>query len=177
MKNVFKTPVLLSLTLAIVIIALRVAKSPFAITSVILGSLAGSIFLDLDYIIYAYFTEPSSDYAKTLATFIRHKDLKNAVQFVNYHRHDIKDRILNSGLFQVVLALSAVFVSAAATNLFVKTLVLSTFLNSLYRLSEEYFENRTDEWFWALKSKPNKKNVSLFGLALFAVLVYCLTII
>ena len=110
--NVYKIPLLLSITLAVTLIALRVERNSLTIAFIILGSLLGTVILDLDYIIYAYFLEPNHDFSKTLKTFIHHKDYSNTLAFIHFHKNDLQDKILNSALFQGVLAGAAIFVMA-----------------------------------------------------------------
>lgn len=160
----------------IVLVAVKVEREPLAFTGIILGSLLGTFILDLDYIIYAYFLEPGQDFSKTLTAFIKHGDLLNALTYINYHKHNIKDKILNSGLFQIVLGASLFFVASSNTAIFVKALVFSAFVNSLYRLAESYFENRVDDWFWALKNKPTKQVLVVYSTVLLGVFIYCLSI-
>ncbi len=173
--NVYKIPLLLSITLAVTLIALRVERNSLTIAFIILGSLLGTVILDLDYIIYAYFLEPNHDFSKTLKTFIHHKDYSNTLAFIHFHKNDLQDKILNSALFQGVLAGAAIFVMASNTGFFIKALVLSTFVNSIYRLIEEHLENRTETWFWALKTKPNKIMLYTYTAVLIGILLYCLS--
>lgn len=175
--EVYKVPFLLSFTLAIVLIALKVERSSLAFTLIVLGSLLGTFILDLDYLIYAYFLEPTQDFSIQLKGFIAHRDLPNAITYIQYHKNNIEDKILNSMLFQIVLAGAALFITSSNASFFIKALILSAFVNSMYKLVEEHLENRTDLWFWALKTKPNKKAVFGYLAVLFGILLYCLTLV
>jgi len=42
---------------------------------------------------------------------------------------------------------------------------------------EHYFNGQTDEWFWALKNKPDKKGVILYSAAMIMVLVVSFLIV
>lgn len=173
----YKLPLLTSLTLAIVIIALDVTRAPLTIAFIILGVLAGTFILDLDYFIYALFLEPDTDFSKTVSAFIKHSDIKGALQYIQYHREEISDLTLHSVVFQLVLVGAVIFGVSSANNFFVKALVLSTYLNSIYRLIELYLANNHEKWFWSLKKIPGKKAVIIYVVALLAVLVFCLTIL
>jgi hypothetical protein len=177
LTTLYKTPLLLSLVLFVVLLAFRAEAKPLNIAFILLGAVVGTFFLDLDYLIYTYFLEPKADFSLTLAGFVKHKDFSNALTFVSNHRDDLKDKTLNSVLFQVVLGGLLIFVASSNTSLFVKALIFSAFLNSIYRMYEYYVQGKAHEWFWALKEKPSKNGVMVYGAALFVVLVYCLTFI
>jgi hypothetical protein len=42
---------------------------------------------------------------------------------------------------------------------------------------EAYFEDRTKEWFWAIKGNPKKEGVLSFIVVMILVLVFCLWMI
>jgi hypothetical protein len=172
--KVYKTPLLISFTLIVTVVALTVAKEPLDIALIILGTLGGTFVLDLDYIIYAYFTHPHEQFSQTVAAFLRHKDPLNAFRYIQYHKGEVRDKTLNSVLFQIILAAVNLFVITSTTNLFVKTLVLSTFANSIYRLLEHHFNNSSSEWFWALKNKPGKSGITIYSLILLLTFIYSL---
>lgn len=175
--DVYRIPFLLSLTLAIVLIALKVERSPLTFTLICLGTLLGTFVLDLDYFIYAYFLEPAHDFSVSLKGFIAHKDLPNTLAYIHYHKNDLEDKILNSALFQAVLAGAAIFITSSNASFFIKALILSAFVNSIYKMVEEYLENRTDHWFWVLKTKPNKGAFYMYLVVLIGILLYCLSLL
>lgn len=173
--NHYKIPLLASAVICISLIALLVVKEPFVIGLIIVGCLAGTFILDLDYFIYAYFTDTDKDFSKTFRAFIKHGDLTNAFNYLEIHKNSIQDKILNSGLFQIALAASSLIVVAARTNALVQALVLSAFLNSIYRMYEFYFKDQIDEWFWAFKFKLDKKFIVIYSLVLLGILFFSVT--
>lgn len=175
--EVYKIQVLVSAGVAIAIIALNVFISPFNILLTILGAAIGIFFLDLDYIFYAYFLEPEQPFSKTLRGFIAHKDFANALNHIYYNKSEVKDKTLNSVLFQIALAGSALFAVAATNSLFINTLILSTLANSIYKMGIYYYDGKVSEWFWALKKPPTENGLIVYGLILFLVLAYSITLI
>lgn len=173
--NHYKIPLLASAVICISLIALLVVKEPFVIGLIIVGCLAGTFILDLDYFIYAYFTDTDKDFSKTFRAFIKHGDLTNAFNYLEIHKSSIQDKILNSGLFQIALAASSLIVVAARTNALVQALVLSAFLNSIYRMYEYYFKDQIDDWFWAFKFKLDKKFIVIYSLVLLGILFFSVT--
>jgi len=172
--SVYKLPLLISTVLAIAFIAMKTARYPLDIGLLVIGSYLGVVVLDLEYIIYAYVLEPEEDFSKTLVGFIKHKDYMNALSFIHYNKGEIKEKSLNSAIFQVVLAPVSILVIYATPSVFVKALVLSIFANTIYRLAESYYEGKTDEWFWTFKKKPDKSGVIVYTFVLLCILAFCL---
>lgn len=160
--SLYKIPLLVSLTLFIVLTALMVLKDPFDISLAFLGCLLGTVFLDLDYIIYAYFTDMEKDFSRTLRGFIKHKDFENALSHIYYHHGDIKEKTLQSVLFQIVMGGFSLFMVFAPINLFAKSIIISIYVNSIYRLAERFYKEDINDWFWLLKEKPSRKGVSIY---------------
>ncbi|HOM77929.1 MAG TPA: hypothetical protein PLT50_01845 [bacterium] len=160
--EIYKVQILLSLTLFITLLALLGIRSPTNIVMTLLGCILGTFILDLDYIIYAYFTDPNQDFSVTLKGFIRHKDYINAISYVFYHKNDVKEKTLHSVLFQVILLALTFFMIFSPLNLFTKTMIISGYANSLYRITESYFSENVMEWFWLLKEHPSQKGVKAY---------------
>ena len=170
----YKVPLLISLVLSVVLVALNPSKPAFSFTQIFLGAFIGTFFLDIEFFLYAYIFEPETDFSKTLLGFVKHGDFVNAFLYINYHRDEVKDKSINSGVFQVVMALVCISVVLATTYVLMKTLVLSIFANSMYRFAECYYKGNIDEWFWALKKTPGKQALFLYAVGLVGVLVFCL---
>lgn len=175
--HIYRVPLLLSITLAIIVVALRVEKEVFNIILIILGSLLGTFVLDLDYAIHAFFIDPDAPFSKSISDYIKHKDFRGFLRFIAVHKDDITDKTLNSGLFQVVLGAAMLFVVASDASIFVKALILSSFLNSIYRFAEHYVNGTSEVWFWSLKISQDKKTLMGYGAVLVVALIYCLTLL
>jgi len=174
--DIYKIQMLVSLALTIVIIATNVIKTPQAIFLTALGAVLGTFLLELDYFVYAFFLEPEKSFSITLKGFVEHKDYTGAINHIYYNKEEVKDKTLNSVLFQIALAGTALFVASSTSGLLIKTLILSTFANSIYKMVDYYFEGKTNQWFWALKKVPNENGILVYGLVLVLVLVYSLTL-
>jgi len=170
--ELYKFPLLLAVFVSVAILALTVQKDPIQITLVTLGALVGAFFLDLDYIIHAYFLEPESDFGKSVQGFMHHKDFKGLANYIYYHKNDLKEKTLNSAVFQLVLGGASVLVVSSTASNFAKALVISAFVNSMYRLAEQHFEYKnTGDWFWAFKKAPDKMGLAIYCTMLVAVLI------
>lgn len=174
--SVYKIPLLISVTLAVVLLAQGVIRNPIDILSTIVGCLMGTFVLDSEYLLYSYF-DPTIEFSKNVVAYINHKDYKSLIDFIEVNRYEVKDRSLNSVLFQAILAPICIFVAYASTSYFVKAFTLCVFANSIYRLVEAYFDDKTDDWFWAMKKKPSKEGVIFYVCALVLILIFCLYII
>jgi hypothetical protein len=173
----YKIPLLISVVVGVVIAALGVARNAMDIAEILSGLIIGTFLLDIEYILYPYLFEPNADFSKSIFAYIKHKDFSSLIGFINEHKNDIKDKSLNSALFQVIIAPLSIFIVYSNASYFIKTLVLSMFANSIYTLMEAYFEGKTKEWFWALKGTPKKEGVILFIGAMMVVLLFCLWMI
>jgi hypothetical protein len=173
---IYKVPIIISLVMAIIMLATSALRQPFGIAQVFLGALLGMFILDLEYYLNAFVLDTKTDFSKTLVGFINHKDWANAVLHVHYHKDDSKENSLNSSLFQMVLAAMSVFVVFSSVQFFAKSLILSVFAQSIYVLFEYYYKDRTDDWFWAMNVKPSKQGVRIYIFVLLLILSYCLYI-
>ena len=160
--GIYKVQFLASLTLFVMLLTLLGIRNPLDISMVLFGCLVGTFVLDLDYIIYAFFTDPNEDFSLTLKGYLKHKDYINAISYVFYHKDDIRQKTLHSVLFQIVLGGLTFFMVFTPLNLFTKALIISAYTNSLYRMGENLMEDRALEWFWLLKEPPSKKWIKFY---------------
>ncbi len=173
----YKTQILISIVVAIIVIALKVARGPVEMATMALGALLGTFLLDLEYFIHAYFFEPEAEFSVNLKAYIKHKDIFGTFKFIQYHKNELKDKALNSALFQLILVGIVIYISYATTAYFIKAMAFSVYASSIYLMLETYFQSGSgNEWFWALKSKPDKNGVIAYTFVLIAVLIFCLTI-
>ena len=172
--SLYKIPVLVSTVTAIAIIALKVVSDPIQLALIFLASFIATIIMDLDYFLYIYVFEPSSEFAVNVKSYITHKDFPGALSYIVAHKNSIEDKTLNSAFFQIILGLVCFFVIFSNLNIFVRTLVLATFANSIYRAVESYIENGPDAWFWSIKIKPSKGLFIFYVVLLFGALSFCL---
>ena len=174
--DIYKIQILVTVALIIVIISTNVVRSPLAVFLIVLGALLGTFVLDLDYVVYAFFLEPEKPFSVNLKGFIEHKDLSGALNHIYYNKEEVKEKTLNSVLFQIALAGTTVFVAASSSSLLMKALIISAFANSIYKMADYYFDGKSEQWFWALKKLPTENGILVYGLVLVLVLVYSLTI-
>jgi hypothetical protein len=170
--RLYKVPLLLALTLFLALIAIKVEKNMLNIALMLLGSLFGTFLLDLDYVIHAYFVEPEKSSSNLIKDYVKHKDYLGLLVFGQTHKSDFEDLTLNSSLFQLVLGGAAIFVMTSDITIFLKVLVASAFLNSIYRFLEEYMKGNVQKWFWSFKIETKPMNIYLYVLVLLAGIIY-----
>ena len=170
--DLYKFPLLLSVLVTITFLALTVEKDPLQIAFVILGSLGGCFFLDLDYLIHSYFLEPKAEFSLSVQGFVKHKDLKGLANYIYYHKNDLKERTLNSVIFQLVLGGASILVVSSTASNFAKAFVIAIYINSMYRLAEQHLEYKsTNDWFWAFKKRPDRVGLAVYGFLLVSILI------
>ncbi|HAI62708.1 MAG: hypothetical protein UU64_C0012G0013 [candidate division WWE3 bacterium GW2011_GWF2_41_45] len=172
-----QTQFIISAVVAIVFLASVVERSAVNAVFIVLASLLGTIVLDLEYPLYAYLFEPEKGFSKNFKNYIKDKDYRGALKYVFYNRGDVVDKSLNSALFQIIFAVLTILVAYTSTSRIATALVFSVFANSIFKMWEHYFNGQTDEWFWALKNKPDKKGVIVYSAAMILVLVVSFLIV
>lgn len=170
--RLYKVPLLLSLTLFAAFLAIKVERNVLNIALILAGSLLGTFLLDLDYIIHAYFVEPEKQSSNLIKDYIKHKDYLGLLVFGQTHKSDFEDLTLNSSLFQLILGGASVFVMTSGISIFLKVLIASAFLNSIYRFLEEYMKGNVKNWFWSFKMDTKPTNIYLYVLMLLAGIIY-----
>lgn len=177
LSKIYKLPLLISITLGVIILAITVQRDAVGIAMIFLGTILGTFLLDLDYFLYAYFIEPEADFSKDVRAFTKHGDILNVMMHIHYHKNDLKEKTLNSALFQVILVFVTYYAVTAAPTLIIRTLILSTFVNSIYRMAEAYNEdNSLRDWFWVINRRPTKEGILVYTGALLLCAVFFISI-
>ncbi len=174
--TIYKLPILISLTLSIVLLALTVERNALNIVYIILGSFIGTFLLDLDYLVHIYFVETQHKNAGIIKDYLKHFDLIGYFDFVNAHKDEFSKKTFHSAVFQVVLGLAAVLIMASTTPLIAKVAILSAFVNSIYKFMEAFFKEQANEWFWSFKVDTNPRNMYTFLLILLAELAVAIIV-
>lgn len=170
----YKIPALIAFVLTIVLLALNLPRNVLDALMVVIAAVVGIFALDAEYLIHAYILEPERDFSKTLRTFIKHGDIKNAIEYINFNQQEIKENTLNSAVFQIILVVLCVYVVTSTDSILGSALVLHMLAQSLYRFSEYYYGNRLADWFWILKEKPTKAGAMIYAAAVIFFFVVCL---
>jgi len=153
----YKYPLFLSLIFTIISLALRLESHLLNAIYFLVGAFFGTFFLDLDYFLFAYITEPDHYFSKELKKLIGRKNIPDIVSYVDTHKAEMGDSVLHSALFQGILVILSFYVVSSTGNIFMKALVMTAMLQSFYRQFKEYEKKgNLDDWFWMLTEKPHK---------------------
>lgn len=169
--KLYSVQLLLSFALAVVLTAVSLEREFVNVVFIMLGCILGTFFIDLDYVLHAYLLAPKSQEASLVKDYLKHFDLSGFFMYAHSHKADFPEKTLNSALFQFVLA-AAIFFSLGSNLIFVNSLLLSIFLNSGYRMLEEYFHNNAGEWFWNFKLNPSPRNIYAYLMIMGLVILY-----
>ena len=168
----------LSFVLAVVIIALRLETNIINVILVLAGSLLGTFLLDLDYLVFAFIVEPNHHFSQRLRELVVQKNLDGALLYIDHNKSAIPRLTLHSALFQSVLAVITLYVLTSSNDIFGQAFVISGFLQSIYKVVDEYQQTKNvDRWFWILKEKPTKNMLYGYFSILIVVFLYSLSFI
>ncbi len=174
----YKLNLLVSVTLAIVITALKVYRDPISIAATVLGSLLGAFILELEYFINAFWIDPESEFSSNFKSLINQGNYEGLISYINMHKSGLQRRTLHSILFQVTLLLLLLSLPSSIISIFGFTLILSTFIQTFYQMYEDHVERRgVNDWFWVLKQKPGALYKALYLFAMGLSLVYIFYVI
>ena len=172
----YKLNLLVSLTLSVVIIALRVEKSWVNVVSILLGCVTGTFFMELEYFTMAYLNDMYSDFSRTFKDLMDQGNYVAVISHIRANRYSLKQRTMHSVLFQISLAAILYFLTTSSASLFSFSLVISVFVQTFYLMYEEFDERRdVSSWFWILKEAPSRTSIILYLLAMGLFLVYILS--
>jgi hypothetical protein len=172
MSNLFKfyrLQLIISISLTVVLISQVYRNGYLELSLIILGCLLGTFFLDLDYFISAYLIDTDTDFSRMLKDYIKNKDYSGAFNYIIYHSNEIKNKTLNSAIFQVCLSIFALYIVRNPVSTFYKALVISILLNSIYRFFYFFIQNEHEDWFWILKKTPGKIFIGIYNFLLLIV--------
>ena len=174
----YKFPLLISLVISVLIIALRLEVKPLNIIFVLLGSLMGTFILDLDYIFFTYIVEPEHYFSKNVLESVRNKNYLGALQYIDYHKKELRNLPLHSALFQVSLMVLAFYILSSSQEVLGKSFCLAIIVQMFFEEAKDYAENKKlDAWFWMLKIKPTKSMLIIYFAVLSILFIYFLSLL
>jgi len=159
-------------------------KFDLSLLSLWLGAILGMFLLDLDHLIYFFFTHPEAEDSKMAREIWEKRGLggigkiiKIALKYHKTHHH----LIFHTATFQIILFVLSFYILISGGSLLGSALVISA---NLHLLKDEWFDlyqsgkaNLTDWLFWQIRGLPVEKylKVYLIGVSLFfLVLTYFL---
>ena len=152
----YRYPLFLSAILGVVVFTLRLERSVVNIFLIFLGAFLGTFLLDLDYLIFAYFTEPTHHFSRRIKEFVGQGNLAGLANYVRYHQEAMGRQILHSALFQVLLAITCFYVLSSSTSIIGGMICLAAYAQSFYEQFRDAQRGVLRDWFWILKDEPTE---------------------
>ena len=145
----YKIPLLISLAIALVFVALTAESNWLRALFAFVGSVFGILLLDLEYIIHVYVVDPGHEKAAQIKEFVKNKRFFSLVRFINETEYTFGEMSIRSVLFQALLTVFGLYVVTTSINPLVVCMTLSMLANLLYAQIIEYDRTSTlQRWFW-----------------------------
>lgn len=131
-----------------------------------LGTLAGTFLLDIDHLIYWFFTHPEKEDSQQAKKLWQEKEFEKLLLLLG-QSHDTHTRLIfHSALFQIVFLIFTLYIFTSGGSFFGSGLVAGLNLHLLKDEWEEYFEkkyNHLNDWlFWQLGRKISFQEQRIF---------------
>ncbi|OGC51154.1 hypothetical protein A2982_03135 [candidate division WWE3 bacterium RIFCSPLOWO2_01_FULL_39_13] len=174
----YKIPILISLVIGLALVALRRETFWFFALMSFLGSIAGVLFLDLEYIVNSYFIDPMSESAVRIKELIGSKNIKGFISYINDAEDTFGEGTVRSILFQIILIVFTFYVITTRSWVFVQGMVLSMSACLLYYQIIEYSRTKTlQRWFWIYNQTPSRTTYSIYLVIIGLALLFQFTLI
>jgi hypothetical protein len=142
------------------------------------GAIIGILLPDLEYILYAYFIDPSVQTSSDIRAFLRSKNIKGFVSYIDTKEYSFGEMSVHSVLFLFVLMIFVIYAGAGNAFILVKGLALSMYITLVYSAFIELYKTKTlKRWFWMLKISMNTSQYSAFLIVMFLTFIFLFTFI
>ena len=185
----YKTNLLLALVLAVVIILryqnvfAALAFLPISVVTgqpilalfipqVLAGTLLSVFLLDLEFVLQAYFYDPASTFSTGLRDLLAQKNWVGLAGFAEAHQDEIKNPVLRSSVFQVVLIILCAYLVISRVSLLGTSFALGVLLQSIIL----GYQRRHKDWFWEIKLALSNTAISIYFVVVSLALLYLLTV-
>jgi len=137
-----------------------------------LGTLFGTFLLDLDHLIYWFFTHPEKQDSQTAKMLWQKKDFKGLVLLLERY-HDTHTRLIfHSALFQIIFLFFSFYIFTSSGSLFASGLAAGMNLHLLKDEWEDYFKNPShlNDWlFWQVKKEISSETQKIYLVSVSAI--------
>ena len=154
--------------------------SNIEIIYLLIGLLLGTLFLDIDHIIYWFYRKPNTDESRIVKTTIENKDFKSVYKLIKAARSSHNNLIFHHYFFQIGLILISFFIFSSYSNTFILSFLLAINLHLLIDEIKDYFNNPKflQDWLFAREEEqlPLKflKNYLIIFTVFFFILLFLL---
>ena len=135
-----------------------------------LGLFIGSVFIEVDHLIYWFFLHPELEESQLALTAWKKKDFKSLFKLFQSTHHQHTSLIFHHYFFQIILTLISFFIFTSTPNIFIKAFTLAT---GLHLLLKEYYDYRENpeflkSWLFAREKKQLPTSSLQYYLYIFA---------
>jgi len=115
------------------------------------GGIIGTLFPDVDHLIYVYFLRPDEGISKQVTTLVGNRSFSKGWNMLTESRAGRKNLIIHSAHFQLLFLVFAFLVVTSSGSLLGRGLVLAFSLHILIDQIIDYMETKNlDHWFTKL---------------------------
>ena len=176
--EVYKIYFLISLAVFVLIVLANFDKiNPLYFIPIFIGAFMVPFLYELDYILYAYTVEPTTNFSTTIKSLLQQKNYKGV--FIFAHENEIS---VNNSIFRSILLVIGVFAVAflsmyTFSNIVSQTILLTFLLTSIYLQTVSFVNNSYRSWYSFLDFVPKIIVAKIFlGLQYVVYLLFLLSI-
>jgi hypothetical protein len=137
-----------------------------------MGTTLGMFFPDLEYLLYAYFIDPSAEKSREVRSFISKRNFNGFVKYLEEKEYSFGELSIRSVLFLFVLMIFIIYAGAGRAFILIQGLALSMYATLLYSALMEFVKTRTlKRWFWMMNVNFHEKEYSGFLILLFVIYI------
>jgi hypothetical protein len=169
----YKIPLLISLVIALAVIALRGETHWFNAVLAFLGGVMGIFVLDLEYIVQSYLVDMESEHSKEIKSSIQNKNPIAFVHYINSNEYKFGELSIRSALFQFVLMIISFYTVITGVWIFGQALILTVAANLIYTQIIELSQTKTlQRWFWIYDGTVTYKMASIYIVFILVLFVF-----
>lgn len=128
-----------------------------------IGGIIGTLFPDIDYLIYTYVLHPKDPTAQKINTLIAQREVVKTWDIFATTQRNLPEMLLHKAWFQLIFLVFSFFVISSSGSLVAKGLVLAFLLHLLIDEVVDLIENKNlDKWFEGFPVILNSEQKRLF---------------
>jgi hypothetical protein len=146
----------------------------------LIGLLLGTLFLNIDHLIYWFYRKPNTDESRLVQTVVEKKDFKSLYRLIKAARSSHDNLIFHHYFFQIGINFISFFIFISSSNVFILSFLLGLNLHLLTDEIKDFLKNPKflQKWLFAREEKqlPLKflKNYLIVFTILFFIFLFLL---
>lgn len=166
----YKIPFLISLMVALAVVALSAESYWLNAVFAFVGAIIGALIFDIDFFLYTLFIDPADNHSVKLR---EQKGIGGYISYISENEYKFEDLVFRSILFQIALIVMTIYVLTTDAFLLVQTFMVALYGNLVYSQIIEYQKTKSlRRWFW-LHDNELSKNTYL-GCIIISLVIFVL---